>query len=265
MLRRLQQAIWIALFACLVAAYGLAMWSASRQTTPYDHEQPTKSDEQAKGPNNEGKWWDIFAKHPTEWLLTLFNLFLVIYTRRLFVATAGLRDSTTRLWEASREQAEQTRTSIDLARADLVSTHRPILVVRHLAVNDPADDEPVEIAFQVSNVGGTAAEITEMNATPYFSPDELPGIPPYEIKSTIRPNRKILPGAVMPMNLISDLYNGVTLRMQLSDRSIRFYVFGYVLFNDDIGVQRRMAFCREFNRGTKRFSSVPDSDYEYPC
>ena len=41
------------------------------------------------------------------------------------------------------------------------------------------------------------------------------------------------------------------------------YFFGYIDYLDNIGTIRRIAFCRQFNIITKRFTAVNDEDYEY--
>jgi hypothetical protein len=42
-----------------------------------------------------------------------------------------------------------------------------------------------------------------------------------------------------------------------------FYFFGYIVFLDNIGIERRIAFCRRYDFKTKRFTAVQDDDYEY--
>ncbi len=57
---------------------------------PISDTQGQSSDQQI---NQEHKWYDTFINHPTEWLLSLFNSCLVLYTYRLWNATNGLRES----------------------------------------------------------------------------------------------------------------------------------------------------------------------------
>lgn len=42
-----------------------------------------------------------------------------------------------------------------------------------------------------------------------------------------------------------------------------YYFFGYIQYRDDVGIVRRMTFCRRYNVGTKRFVDVNDPEYEY--
>lgn len=41
------------------------------------------------------------------------------------------------------------------------------------------------------------------------------------------------------------------------------YFFGYIDYLDNVKIRRRIAFCRQFNIETGRFTAVKDEDHEY--
>jgi hypothetical protein len=109
MLMRLQQLAWIAVFVCVAAGFGIAVWSASKQSAPNNRQErsiaknqdsersgaftnPAAEKNGHKG-SQEGYWGKTFREHPAEWLLALFNGFLVFVTTWLVRATIGLRRS----------------------------------------------------------------------------------------------------------------------------------------------------------------------------
>jgi len=96
---------------------------------PYNRSQPTVA-ENRNGPvgkswavvgaehhdekgNQKSEWYDYFK--PTDWLLVIFNGFLVLYTRRLFQATHGLFSETSGLRQAAAEQRTDMLRSIAAA------------------------------------------------------------------------------------------------------------------------------------------------------
>ncbi len=114
-----------AAFACLLIGFGLAEWHASQQSPPHNHERatvtskenrqnsgtvsnPQRQNEQ-KSTSEKAQRYGTFTKHPTEWLLALFNLFLVAFTGLLWW-------STNKLWKASQEQLEHARSEAGHAR-----------------------------------------------------------------------------------------------------------------------------------------------------
>jgi hypothetical protein len=122
-LAQLQKAIWITLFLALVSGFGVAVWKSEKARRDHNSQhqtQPTITKDQdspaggsianavtnkdsGKG-QKEGNWYDTFSEHPAEWLIAIFNGLLVYVTYRLVSTTGDLRQSTDRLWRASKQQ-----------------------------------------------------------------------------------------------------------------------------------------------------------------
>jgi hypothetical protein len=126
---RLQNAAWIAAFACLLFSYAAAIWSASQQTPPHNREQPHSAQperniigrttaEPAKEKDQQkrhsgGHWYDTFLDHTAEWLIAIFTGTLWWSTRKLWLA--GERQL--RLIEANAaEQSHGMKVSIAVAQ-----------------------------------------------------------------------------------------------------------------------------------------------------
>ena len=43
----------------------------------------------------------------------------------------------------------------------------------------------------------------------------------------------------------------------------KLFLIGYVVYEDDAGVRRHMAFGREYDRTSRRFRIIDDPNYEY--
>jgi len=81
------------------------------------------SEPQEYSANNQGNqqynWYDTFLVHPTEWLLSLFNGLLVLYTARLWTATNGLRES------AEKTAKQQLRAYVVIDKSEIARLVEP--------------------------------------------------------------------------------------------------------------------------------------------
>lgn len=167
---------------------------------------------------------------------------------------------------ASYWQARLIRKSIDLARTEFVSTHRPRIILRDIHVVD--DD----VLYMLVNVGDTKATIVESWILMEFLPDG----------SVLRPLRSFghdeLGRIVFQPGEMKDLtytVPGVTgtqssdmMRVGIEVGLIRGqrYFTGTVLYEDDLGVRRRSVFRRKMNaegKGFERLSVAEERDNEY--
>ena len=179
------------------------------------------------------------------------------------IATGCIAWFTIKLSGAFSVQLRELKRSIDLARADFVSAHRPKLIVRHVSLGPGQQaTDAVKVEYVIANVGGTTARVLELNTTMKLTPD-LGRAPPYDPKFTQTIDTEIEPGKYLSLRTASDALNYAALRTASRDLAARFYVFGYARFKDDIGVSRQMAFCRQLDPKTDRFVPTHDQDYEY--
>jgi len=176
-----------------LALYGLATTGRSQQSPPHNREQPTKAESherQAPGyfappiapqrgeeRKQESHWYSQLFEKPTDWLLAIFTGLLVVYTRRLYVATRGMREATDKLWttgEAQRSDmqksiaaaekgAEAAFKSARVAELSLMATQRARVVSAGLrpghgnALDIPGQPLGLIIQAEWKNVGPTPA------------------------------------------------------------------------------------------------------------
>ncbi len=201
MLRWLQNAAAVALFWCLVVGFGWMVWSASQHFPPNNSEQPTTSDANQKRKNDasskspsataiqgipganrqnlrgkgyqKGDWYENFVEHPTEWLLVLFNLGLVIFNGLLWWSTSGLRavaeqqsKDFVRSIEATERTAAAALKSADTAEKDLLASHRPLVTITNLKLCEPnGNDARYHISFGLRNSGKGFAAVNKIGVT----------------------------------------------------------------------------------------------------
>jgi hypothetical protein len=163
--------------------------------------------------------------------------------------------------EATEAATRQAKASEDA----LVLTRRPHLIVRSFAF--VMKGTLIDSQFQLVNTGGSAAIVLDSNATLYVTNSmPLPMQPmdcyqregdDFLIKGT-----KLMPGVAYPIkrstNLSADAQVGL-----LNQGILWLYALGFVQYADSLGLIHRTAFCRVFNRGTRRFDKVDNPDYEH--
>jgi hypothetical protein len=59
------------------------------------------------------------------------------------------------------------------ARQEFISSHRPKLIVRGVAVDRPRENEPIRIVYSVVNTGETTAHIIEYESTVIVEPIDM--------------------------------------------------------------------------------------------
>jgi hypothetical protein len=216
----------------------------------------------------------------TDWLLALFTLALVIFTRELV-------RSTNRLWEAGERQLQFTNAALSLSRDEFLSSHRPRMRLKHAWFTDQTSwrlGGPLEINLDFVNVGNTDAYVQMVNYQSLLIPlgEKLPQRPPYdEVPSSgIRITR--FPTFVNPPS--GALPSGTTFARQvcdgiLSEQHVKdiiwgtqgLYLIGTVEYVDALRRIRQTAFCRRLTYQTYpptigdmgRFEVENDPDYEY--
>jgi hypothetical protein len=185
--------------------------------------------------------------------------------------------------EAQRSNAEserltgesllETRNATALTKDSIILTHRPKLVVRafyvHGGMSAFKEGSTVEGAFEISNIGGTRAKVTEIHATAMML-GFLPMKRPYEgVDNQWRSGSKYLrPGESMQGAFRRD--DGILQQGDVSEivgpssNSRSLYVIGFIRYDDELDppTPHRTVFCRRFDRKTVRFTPVEDEDYE---
>jgi hypothetical protein len=166
-----------------------------------------------------------------------------------------------------------------LARAEYISTHRPIIRVRRVALSAfgamfGADNfshgDDVEIEFIVSNVGSGDAIITGglyriyCFNTPEPKNDSLFGEYAHKIPGAIdtlasgEAKRLFVNSKVV----LTEPPPGQRIMRQFSVEHWRMHVLGQIDYRDSLGRKRQTGFLRELQPGGA-FRRIEDRDYEY--
>jgi hypothetical protein len=200
-------------------------------------------------------------------LTAVATVFIAIFTIVLAIVTG--------------RQARLTRQAINLARSEFISTHRPRVRIRNVALENPLPPErrrwyvfepgqAVQGHLYVGNVGGSEAKITSSHCRVFWTKEPLPMERPYENETgnNFLGNTNLAAGAstigtFYSIELIQDQAHAVGLGRD----GWKLYVMGWVDYLDTNQTPRRTSFCREYRvlegSGRGRLFPVEDNiDYE---
>jgi hypothetical protein len=116
----------------------------------------------------------------------------------------------------------------------------------------------------IANIGDNRAYVTDNYANLYFvkSGERLPALPPFEgERNTIGPME--LGNGVSKPIVISTSEKGLRFLETKLAHGDRMYFLGYIQYRDDLGNERRTAFCRGYSGKNKRFHAISVPDYDY--
>lgn len=225
-----------------------------------------------------------------------FTIALAISTRRLWneaktasrIALRSVR-AATRSAKAAEIAARAAQYSADAAKSEFIASHRPKLRIRNVDVHQvlagdilPNGSKPPALPvgpifkpgdrvtgqLYISNVGDSAATVTEIGCWVKWMQSSLPMNRPYEGEDGNSDadvvGREMAAGQTAPIHFMSDTPMGAEgpLVRQYSD-GWHIYVMGWVEYLDKLGTRRRTAFCREYRMPEGRFFAVSDPDYEH--
>jgi hypothetical protein len=180
------------------------------------------------------------------------------------VATIFIAAFTIVLAKVTGKQARLSRESIDLARSEFIATHRPRIVLRDVSFVDG------QILYMLVNTGDTKATVVESWILDEFVPTA----------QAIRPLRSAghddLGRITFAGGEVRDLTHAPQMgayiripdmmRIAVEDQPPmigEIYFTGAILYSDDVGNRRRAVFRRRWDRGSKGFIGMNDSDQEY--
>jgi hypothetical protein len=187
-------------------------------------------------------------------------------------------------WWQLKRTVDATSALVRASKEEFIATHRPKLRVRNIDIHQPriGDVEARELRprvtsplftsgthvsgqFYISNVGDTAAQITEIGCWVEWMREPLPMSRPYEGENgNVSIQERLEAGQTLPVPFMSarlmgeegtDVYRG--------NSNWRIYVMGWVEYVDDRRTPRRTAYCREYRSTEGRFFAVEDPDYEH--
>jgi hypothetical protein len=160
-------------------------------------------------------------------------------------------------------QARLTRESIDLVRAEFISTHRPKLIVRQFQLDAPLPDHIIKVHFSVINAGDTeatlrliAAEVALWNGR-YW---EAPGID--FITRPVDP-KVIQNGQRISLTIVSRFKITSAQIRAVEQKELIIGAVGEFTYTDVMGTERRTGFRRNHDFATDMFIASENTDQEY--
>jgi len=159
-----------------------------------------------------------------------------------------------------------TGNAVSLARAEFNAAHPPHLVVRNVWSPNATEDKPIEIEFEVINVGASDAIIRASSfeahlvtsGTFYDIPLPTVGDPPANVLGPV-----ILGPSAVLRKSFKPGGNWTPTHMRIGLEGQGFFWGGKILYRDGANQPRRLGVFRRFQVSTKRFRSVSDDEYVY--
>jgi hypothetical protein len=140
-------------------------------------------------------------------------------------------------------QARLIRKSIDLARSEFLSTHRPKIRVKHVwLLNEVAYDKPIGIRVVCVNCGTTDAVMVDYGIA-VMVVKKGGSLPPDPTFPSFKIILRLESGISLPF---PDFTHRITEdeEIGLQGGGADLYCFGYVHYRDDVKRLRTTAFCR---------------------
>lgn len=187
----------------------------------------------------------------------------LMFWRQLGMMKKTLADST-KAARAAEAAAQATANAVEQSKRDFIAANRPILKMRQIQLVTIAGS-PSSLNYTLANVGQSKATVVESNITLWIhgKGEEWPGRPPYN-------TTKDALGALMieagqdHLGTYSPPDNDWALLLgDVAKDKLDTMLLGYVSYLDEIGVQRRVGFCRRRTEGGLRFEACGGEDYEY--
>ena len=188
---------------------------------------------------------------------------IALFTGRLFWATVALSVIAVGQLFAFLWQGLQLKRSVDRAKEEFISTHRPRLIVRQFEVDPILRDHVITIHFSIINTGDTnatwrfiAAEVALWTGDRW----EAPGIDPVQrsIPPTIITNGERIGGTIQSrFELSGDQFT------RIAAHELIVCAVGEFTYTDDLGTKRRTGFRRNYDPSTNMFTASKNEDQEY--
>jgi len=244
----------------------------------------TTKKEEDRNPNNSSDFFyglvSFFKNRWNDIFLTLFTFFVALFTYLLYKATAGL-------WGVAKDQSEDIKQSIAIAketaeavkiqaeimRQELALKQRAKIQVRDIVIPHFEDlfekSEFLKGQLSVVNVGGMAANIIHIGA--WFEVGYGKRIPTERPEESEKPNvpnpkpDRLEAGQSFTYNFIDNRTPGSSydsIRMGKSDCTL--YAIGYIEYTDTTGVVKRTAFFREYRLPKDRIGGYKEERKFFP-
>jgi hypothetical protein len=172
----------------------------------------------------------------------------------------------------TRRQARLSRESIDLARHEFISTHRPKIIVRNASTTGSVSTTgfvvgaPITICFTYINIGETIANITAAEACVFLRPKDSP-IPEGLQFRKCEITKPALSCGEFSVGKIDSNFPVEARDIENLQRGGKIIcVIGRIEYLDGRGSLRRMGFARQCCHISElrfTFTPIDDEEYEY--
>jgi hypothetical protein len=175
------------------------------------------------------------------------------------VASLIIAAFTGTLWIATIQQGQLTFASLDLARKEFISTHRPHVIVRFIQgpFRDPTDREFISVT--IVNVGTNPATIEAFGGDVARRNKKGEWLPP---------GLNATPKNIRPVTLISGQRHTFTVTTKdpyttAADTFDELCAVGAVNYRDGNRASRETGFFRIYDESCKRFIAPKNTEFEY--
>lgn len=164
----------------------------------------------------------------------------------------------------SRKSADAAKVAAEIARQELIATHRPRLIVRSASL-ELGTRGPCEVSLRISNIGESRAAIIRHKFQIFF--EEFPSVQAENLM------RSSLAGGWM--GLEGGHAQGIRMQMQVdrrrlnaerrkagTDKPANIYLWGMIAYEDGNGILRNTGIFRRLDVKTNRFIAC-ESDHEH--
>jgi hypothetical protein len=203
-------------------------------------------------------------------------------TYRLYTTTVKLANDAKKTSERQAKETLRTlaiaESSASVARDEFYAAHRPKLIIRNVAinpVNESPEPERISIDWTIANIGDTPATIIA-ESTRYWKEEDGNIFHKFRANQIYKPevtrNIQIESGEsrltpIEEANAVYDFYFSEGAANSSNNAGVPqnggLIFIGYIIYVDQLGKRRKTAFMRRYDFGTRRFTKVDDSDYEY--
>jgi hypothetical protein len=248
---------WIAPLWTVAALAGVA-WGV---VGLYSSKQPPQQTyQEASSERTTEKSDQVSQAQEADDRIAAYTLWLAIFTGALVVVSAIQIGFLVRAEGA-------TRHSLDLAREEFVSTHRPKLIVRQFQLDPISANSFIRIWHSIINVGDTEATLTFTTSqaalwNPHESFWEAPGIDPVirpilPNPITIRSGQRVSATAESAIEVTDNQFRAILAR------NLIVCAVGEITYRDGLGTDRRVGFRRNYDVGADMFTASENTDQEY--
>jgi hypothetical protein len=184
------------------------------------------------------------------------------------LATVAVAIFTLTLWLTSWRQARIAQETIDLARSEFISTHRPKIIVHSVTL--PLDFASVQSGMVIGafvlyfNVGSTTARNIEIRARIMRS--NFPIQSGIFVSDSVRARSQELRAGMKDYFQIHSehLVSSERIVQEAAQRpEVSVICMGTIRYEDELGTLRETAFCQRFDAVAERWASAQSPEYEY--